>query len=92
MCPFCLLTALAVASGAISAGGVVGAIFIAKVRTEHPITPVGNELELRRHEGPNRPQIGETMRSATDQELVNIDEANSQSPLRSPKTFTQGEL
>jgi hypothetical protein len=46
MCPFCLLTVLALASGTVSAGGV-GACLIGKVRAKHAMNSAGNESRPR---------------------------------------------
>lgn len=77
MCPFCVLTTIVVASGAISAGGV-GAIFIGKRRSKHAMNSAGIAQEPAQE--PARfgsLPMQETMSSAAYQKLFTTDEAES---------------
>jgi hypothetical protein len=74
MCPFCLLTGIAVASGSISAGGL-GAFLIGKARAKHAMNSAGSELESRARGKSSYPPAGETTPPAACRELVTTDEA-----------------
>lgn len=75
MCPFCVLTAVAVASGSISAGGV-GAIFISKARAKHAVNLAGIGHESRLQKKSNPLPTREPGPLAACQELFITDEAS----------------
>ncbi len=76
MCPFCFLTAVAVASSSISAGGV-GAILIGKARARRATKAAATGHESRPHKSSSAPQAGVNMPAVASQKFFSIHEVES---------------
>jgi hypothetical protein len=84
MCPFCMLTAITVLSGPISAGGV-GAVLVRKMRARPASGSVSDELEPRPQETSGYPS------TTVPEEHESTDSPESQFALHLAETLSTGD-